>query len=242
MSGLDEWIAGLGADGSLVVVLVVALLLGLRHAADPDHLVAVSTLVASEGERPVRRATALGLAWGAGHGATLALFGLPIVLWNGYLPPRLQAAAEALVGLVIVAFAVKLLHVWRAGAFHVHVHEHDGHVHRHLHRHRESPEHEHEHRVLRAPSQAFGLGLVHGIGGSAGVALLLLASIEDQSVAVVALLLFAVATAASMAALSSGLGYALGRRRIRARMQPAVPALALLSAVFGVWYALAALA
>ena len=86
MFGLDDWVAELAHGEALAVVLAVALLLGLRHASDPDHLAAVSTLIASEPEDGTRRAGRLGLAWGLGHATTLALFGLPIVLFHAYLP------------------------------------------------------------------------------------------------------------------------------------------------------------
>jgi high-affinity nickel permease len=72
--GFDELIAGLAGGETLVLVLLVALLLGVRHATDPDHLAAVSTLIASEPESGTRRARKLGLAWGLGHALTLAVF------------------------------------------------------------------------------------------------------------------------------------------------------------------------
>ena len=90
-SGLTTGSPRLAQGGGLLVVLFVALLLGLRHASDPDHLAAVSTLIASDPEDGTRRAGRLGLAWGAGHALTLALFGLPIVLLHAYLPDRSSA-------------------------------------------------------------------------------------------------------------------------------------------------------
>jgi hypothetical protein len=245
--GLDQWLAGLGHGASPAVVLAVACLLGLRHASDPDHLVAVSTLVAGEHERPWRRAGRLGLAWGLGHATTLAALGIPIVLAGSYLPELLQRIAEALVGVVIVALALRLLRRWRLGGFHVHAHEHDGVVHRHVHRHAERLEphpaaHAHAHPVPRTEAQSFGVGLVHGVGGSAGVGLLLLASIDGRGEALAALGLFAGAAAASMAVLSTGAGFALARPAVRRRLPRLVPALAVLALLFGVWYAFAAVA
>src|SRR4051812_25904363 len=114
MGHLDDLIAGIGAGGGLPVVLLVALLLGLRHATDPDHLTAVATLIVSDDRRGRARARTLGLAWGAGHATTLFAFGLPIVLFEAYLPDPLQRAAEAAVGLIVVALAVRLLVRWRA--------------------------------------------------------------------------------------------------------------------------------
>ena len=88
--GLDQWVESLGRGGSPAVVLAVAVLLGLRHASDPDHLVAVSTLVAGDPHRPWRRASRLGLAWGLGHATTLVALGIPIVLFGRYLPAGLR--------------------------------------------------------------------------------------------------------------------------------------------------------
>src|SRR2546425_7708869 len=109
MFGLDHTIASLSDGGTLLVVVLVAVLLGVRHATDPDHLAAVTTLVASRGGATPRSAGALGLAWGAGHATTLFAFGLPVVLYRALLPEPVQAGAETAVGLVIIALAVWLL-------------------------------------------------------------------------------------------------------------------------------------
>jgi ABC-type nickel/cobalt efflux system permease component RcnA len=238
--GLDELIARLGDAGSLPVVLAVALLLGLRHATDPDHLVAVSTLVATEREHRVRRAARLGLAWGLGHATSLILLGLPFVLVAALLPAGVQHAAELVIGLVIMLLALRLFVRWRRGAFHVHGHRHGPVVHRHLHPHAQPADHDHPHRV-RSPLAAYGIGLVHGIGGSAGIAVLLLAGIPQRREALAALALFAGATAVSMALLSSGLGVALGLGPVQRRFARAVPALAALAFAFGGVYSTLAL-
>jgi ABC-type nickel/cobalt efflux system permease component RcnA len=243
--GLDDSIAGLGDGHTLLVVLAVALLLGLRHATDPDHLAAVSTLIASEGQDGVRRAGSLGLAWGFGHATTLFACGLPIVLAAAYLPERVRQAAEVTVGVVIMVLALRLLVRWRRGRFHAHVHRHGGVEHRHLHPHGEHAGHDHEHApepVLgRSPLQAYGIGLVHGVGGSAGIGVLLLAGIADRAVAVLALVLFALATAFSMWLLSCAFGFVLTRGVVVGRVLALAPALGAASLAFGLWYTLAAL-
>src|SRR5881296_2767072 len=106
MFGLDDRIASLGDGTAFVIVAVVAVLLGLRHATDPDHLTAVTTLVAGD-ERDARRAGRLGLAWGLGHATSLLVFGVPIVLFRGYLPEPLQMGAEAAVGVLIIVLAIR---------------------------------------------------------------------------------------------------------------------------------------
>lgn len=244
MFGLDDHIAELARGGGLLVVLLVALLLGLRHASDPDHLAAVSTLIASDPEDGTRRAGRLGLSWGAGHALTLALFGLPIVLLQAYLPDTLQTVAEVAVGVVIMLLAIRLLVRWRRGQYHAHVHRHGELEHRHLHPHH-THAHEHEHipeaRLGRTRWQAFGIGLVHGIGGSAGVSVLLLATIPDKPEAVAALVVLAAGTALSMAALSSAFGYAITRGPVPMRMLALAPAMGVVTLAFGGWYTLGAL-
>src|SRR3990170_6199644 len=197
MAGLDEKIAALSDGVSVWIVLLVAVLLGLRHATDPDHIAAVTTLIAGGRERAARAAGKLGLAWGLGHGTTLFLFGLPIVLFSAYLPERAQQAAETLIGFVIVYLAVRLLVRWKSGKLHVHEHGHDDVRHAHLHAHASSREHGHGHKP-RSAFGAYGIGLVHGMGGSAGVSILILASIESKTLAVLSLVILGGFTAVSM--------------------------------------------
>jgi high-affinity nickel permease len=228
MLGLDDRIATLGTGETLLIVLAVALLLGLRHATDPDHLTAVSTLLAGEREdrAGARGAGRLGLVWGAGHATTLFCFGVPIVLFDSYLPDAVQMGAEAAVGVVIVALAARLLVRWRRGEL--------GAGHRHPHGPHGAP------LRTRSPLQAYGIGLVHGMGGSAGVGVLLLAAIPDHVEGVAALAVFALFTAVSMALASTSFGWVLSRGTVRRAYGAVAPALACASLAFGVWYALGA--
>jgi ABC-type nickel/cobalt efflux system permease component RcnA len=239
MLGLDDRIAALSDGSSIWIVVVVAVLLGLRHASDPDHLAAVTTLLASGKERAVRGAGELGLAWGLGHALTLIAFGLPVVLLNRYLPERIQQAAETAVAVVIVYLGVRLLVRWRQGMFHVHPHEHRGRRHSHLHGHAEERGHAHRHRT-RTPFGAFAIGLVHGMGGSAGVSVLLLAGVESTALAVTSLVLLAVFTAVSMWLLSTVFGLTLVSRPLRSSFNGVAPVLGVSSLAFGIWYATAA--
>jgi ABC-type nickel/cobalt efflux system permease component RcnA len=253
--GLDERLAELGGGPSLLLAIAVALLLGLRHATDPDHLTALSTLVLTDEERSARRAGRLGLAWGLGHATTLLVLGLPVVLLNRFLPDAAQRAAEGAVGVVIVVLAVRLLVRWRRGCFHTHPHEHAGvaHVHPHVHVHEpddharahataHAHDHEHAEALGRSPRAAFGIGLVHGAGGSAGVGVLLIGAMPGHAVAAVALVLFAGATALSMAAVSAAWGGALATGPVARRMVALAPVFGTLSLLFGVWYGAGALA
>jgi ABC-type nickel/cobalt efflux system permease component RcnA len=248
MLGLDESIAKLGSSG--MMALLVAILLGLRHATDPDHLTAVSTLFLADRRHGPRRATLLGLAWGLGHAATLFGFGLPVVLFGRYLPDPVQRGAEAVIGLLITLLAVRLLVRWRRGYFHVHAHSHAGvrHAHPHAHEHpggsdRHPAQHIHSHaeELGRSPAAAFGIGLVHGVGGSAAVGVLLVGGVTGRVNGVLALLVFAAATAMSMALVSTVFGFALARGAVRRRVTDLVPLLGAASLIFGIWYSLGAL-
>ena len=225
MFGLDDWIAGLSEGASVGVVLFVAVLLGLRHATDPDHIAAMTTLVASGRERAARSAARLGAWWGIGHGVTLVVFGVPILLAERYLPERLQQGAETAVAALIVFLGLRLLVRWRHGYFDLHAHLH--------------PDREHRHPV-RTPLGAFVVGLVHGMGGSAGIGLLLLAAIPSETVAVVSLLLLAIFTAVSMTVVTVGFGLTLTTRPVAALTNGLVPVLGVASLAFGFWYAAAA--
>jgi ABC-type nickel/cobalt efflux system permease component RcnA len=240
MFGLDDWIASFSDGTTLLLVAPIAIVLGIRHATDPDHLTAVTTLLAGTRERASGAAARLGLSWGFGHAVSLFAFGLPIVLFKSYLPEPVQQGAETTVGIVIAALAVWLLVRWRRGLFHLHLHAHEAGLHAHGHIH-DGSDHPHRSSRARSPLQAFGIGLVHGMGGSAGVGVLLLASIHDRGIAVAALALFAICTALSMAALSTGLGLTLTRGRVAGLFPRIAPALGLMSLSFGVWYALGAL-
>jgi ABC-type nickel/cobalt efflux system permease component RcnA len=232
MFSLDDSLARLSDGTSLVLVIAVAVLLGLRHATDPDHLAAVTTLIASTEQR-ARDAAKLGLAWGIGHALTLFGLGVPIVLYRAYLPGAVQRGAETAIGFLIAGLAVWLLVRWRRGAFHAHAHEHDDRSHAHLHSHREG---RHAHARSRTPLGAFGVGLLHGIGGSAGVGILLVTTIDSRALALAALAILATFTAASMTLLTTGFGLTLASKPL-GRF---VPALGTASLSFGLWYALGA--
>jgi high-affinity nickel permease len=245
MSAIDGWLEGLlHGEVGVGIILLVSLLLGLRHASDPDHLAAVTTLIASGEERhQVRKAGTMGFLWGLGHGTTLVLIGLPLVLLNQYMPDIVGKIAEVAIGCIIVLLAIRLLVRWRRGFYHVHVHTHDdGEAHRHVHSHVEDESHGHAHRVpMRTPLSSYGVGLVHGIGGSGGLTLLLISTISDKAQATGALLLFAAGTAVSMALLSTAFGLVIAGGPIARNFERVAPVLGVLSVAFGVWYALGAL-
>ncbi len=146
-------------------------------------------------------------------------------------------------GVIIILLAARLLIRWRRGHFHAHTHSHGGEpVHRHVHSHESDSSHEHAHRVpFRTPLSSYGIGLVHGIGGSGGLTLLLLSTIPDSGQATGALLIFAGGTAVSMALLSTAFGLAIAGGPIGRNFERLTPALGAASLAFGTWYMFGAL-
>lgn len=232
-----------------MMALLAALALGLRHATDPDHLTAVSTLVFAEEQHGPRKAGWLGLCWGLGHASTLVALGLPIVAFGVHLPERLGQAAELLIGAVIVALALRLLWQWWRLQAHAHLHSHDDSSHVHLHVHPQahvpegSPPHRHAHASAlgRTPLAAYGIGLIHGVGGSAAVGLLLVSAMPGRVSATTALLLFAAGTAVSMAMVSAAFAWTLERGPVLRQVGRIMPLFGATSLAFGVWYGAVAL-
>lgn len=222
---------------------LVAVLLGLRHATDPDHVTAVATLVLSERDRSRSRAGVLGLAWGLGHGVTLFGLGLPVVLAVPFLPPGIQGIAEIAVGAAIALLSIRLLVRWKQGYFHVHPHEHAGmrHAHPHVHEdaeaHGDDAAHAHRHARGRTLGGSFAMGLLHGVAGSAAAGLIVIAASPGTTGRIMALAMLAAGTALSMAVVSTALGQVVARGPAR-RFEALVPAVGLAGLAFGVAYGL----
>lgn len=238
MLDLETQIAGFADGAAVPVALVLAVLLGLRHATDPDHLAALATLSAGTERRTSRGAGALGLAWGLGHGLTLSAFGAPLIFFGRGLPEAAREGAEAAIGVMIVVLSLRLLRQWRRGKLHLHEHEHEGRIrHVHIHAHAGAQNHRHEH-APRTRLRAFGIGLLHGLSGSAGATVLVLAAVESNVVALVSLILLAGGAALTMTVLSTGFGLVFVRPSALDRLRPLLGTAGL---SFGVWYGLAAL-
>ncbi len=210
----------------LLSIIVIGFVLGMRHATDPDHVVAVTTIVSQQ--RNLKRAALVGAFWGLGHTVTIFVVGSAIILLNVVIPVRLGLAMELAVGFMLI-----LLGGWSLAGFaqslrspavvptlqpvpglpevHEHAHSHGDLVHTHVHGH--GPAHVHhlgEGNPISRLDRIFGkstayqfvrplaVGIVHGLAGSAAVALLILASIRNSTWALAYLLVFGVGTIAGM--------------------------------------------
>jgi ABC-type nickel/cobalt efflux system permease component RcnA len=231
---LDVWLTGLFEGAPLLVALGIAFVLGLRHASDPDHLVAVTSLVTSEQGGGTRRAARLGAWWGVGHAATLVLIGLPLIALKSRLPAWLEQGAEMAIGLVIVALALRVVLKWARGDYRRGAHHHQEGEHRHLYR----GDREHRHQAVRGPRQAFAIGALHGLAGTGAVVVLLITALPDQLEAAAALAVFAPMSVASMAACTTVYSWLLTRPVIDPVFRTVlIPLLGAFGLLFGLWYA-----
>lgn len=229
---LDAWLTGMLEGAPLLVSLAIAFVLGLRHASDPDHLVATTSLVAADGG-DARRAVRLGVWWGLGHAAALLAIGLPLIAFKSHLPTWLESGAEKAIGVVILLLAARVIVKWVRGDFRAGPHTHAHERHRHLRR----GEDDHRHRPVRSPEQALAIGALHGLAGTGAVVLLLIAALPGTLEAAAALAVFAPMSIASMALLTGAFAWVLTRPVIEPIYRAVlIPALGMFGVMFGLWY------
>lgn len=206
-------------DTSAYATLLVGFALGLRHATDADHLVAVTTLVSHtpEGHASGHRSTLIGAFWGLGHLVTLFAAGGVLVLLRVKVPPRVEWGLELLVALVLVWLGVHTIRNCFTGRYHFHVHQHGARSHTHLHFHpRGKAGHEHaSHAGASHRSGPLLVGMAHGLAGTAGLTLLVLSSIPSRALGVLYLLVFGLGALVGMAAFSALLSVPLARAKSR---------------------------
>src|SRR6185295_16389635 len=233
--------------GSLsgVTVLIIGFTLGLKHATEVDHVVAISTIVSQH--KNVFRSAIVGALWGAGHTASLLVVGAIALLLRVAVPERVSGLLEFGVALMIIGLGISAL--WRAlrkgTQVHVHEHSHDGLKHKHIHYHEHEKKHEpsstsrHSHAVSRVGFKPLLIGTMHGLAGSGALTLLVLTQISSSWIALLYLAIFGLGSIAGMVLMSGllGLPLALTSRsltQIHGRLQAVA---AVLSICFGVWYA-----
>jgi high-affinity nickel-transport protein len=210
---------------SFVSVVMLGFFLGMRHATDPDHVIAVTAIVSRH--RTLKSAGLIGAAWGLGHTLTIVAVGGAIILLGWAIPPRVELSMELAVGVMLVVLGVGNLRgfrQWRAAAqvagrpeqVHTHAHRHGDYVHTHPH----APE-AHPHRPDATPlgwldrrlgglslyqlARPLVIGVVHGLAGSAAATLLVLALINDAAWAVAYLAVFGAGTIAGMMLITAAL-------------------------------------
>ena len=204
---------------SFLSIIAVGFFLGMRHATDPDHVIAVTTIVSRQ--RNLLKAAMTGIFWGIGHTLTIFVVGTVIILFDVVIPARIGLSMELSVGLMLIILGVMNIVSFMRSArsispqdseiVHRHPHSHGDYVHSHAHGH--SPDahpHSHSQTPLTWLDRLFGriglyqqlrplaVGIVHGLAGSAAVALLILTTIRNPHWAIAYLLVFGAGTVGGM--------------------------------------------
>jgi ABC-type nickel/cobalt efflux system permease component RcnA len=205
----------------LFSILAVGFFLGMRHATDPDHVIAVTTIVSNQ--RNSMRAALIGAFWGVGHTITIFVVGAGIILFNLVIPVRLGLSMELCVAVMLIVLGLVNVAGFlrsiprptprhdQAEVIHSHPHSHGDYIHDHPHAHGPvAHSHPSDHTPLGWLDRVFGqvgayqylrpfvVGVVHGLAGSAAVALLVLSTIRNVRWAIAYLLIFGVGTIAGM--------------------------------------------
>lgn len=213
---------------NLLTIIGVGFVLGIRHATDPDHVIAVTTIVSRQ--QSIRHAGVIGILWGLGHTITIVLVGTGIIVFNLTIPPRLGLAMELAVGLMLIVLGVlnltgttrwiteRFTPEHSAGVVHSHIHRHGGEAHVHTHEHdpdahlgiEEKPQGPGQRLLQRLGLyqllRPLAVGIVHGLAGSAAVALLVLTTIHEPRWAIIYLLVFGLGTIAGMMVITMLMG------------------------------------
>ncbi len=218
---------------SPLAVCLLGFFLGMRHATDPDHVIAVTTIVTRQ--RSTGGAAVIGALWGVGHTLTILVVGAGIILLGWVIPPRLGLSLELSVGVMLVALGLmnltgvlqRVTEVVTPPAgppdmVHAHPHPHGDYVHTHVHGHQpEAHPHAADATPLARLDRRLGslglyqavrplvVGVVHGLAGSAAVALLVLTTIGNTGWAVLYLLVFGGGTVVGMMLITAGLAWPL---------------------------------
>jgi ABC-type nickel/cobalt efflux system permease component RcnA len=236
---------------SAMLVLGFGFVLGLKHATEADHLVAVSAIVSEQ--RSVWRSSVVGALWGLGHTAALFAAGVVLILLRVSIPERVGALLELAVALMIVFLGTRILFILlrQRRDVHVHAHTHGGRTHTHLHFHEREDAHEaaQTHTVSHARHRGLWgwrpvlVGMVHGLAGSAALTLFVLTEVlrggGSRLLGFAYLLIFGLGSVGGMLLMSAliSVPFVLTASRFRRIDAPVRLVTGCLSVAFGLYYA-----
>lgn len=227
-------------DASVWAALTLGFSLGLRHALDPDHLVAVTTIVSEH--KSLARSSLVGTFWGLGHTASLLVIGLVVILLKSSIPDSIALWMEMSVAMMLIVLGANVMwRVARERGFKIHTHEHehdDQPTHEHVHFHSHS-DHDHRHRIFRLGRRPFLVGMVHGVAGSAALTLGVLTTIPSITLGLVYIVVFGLGSVGGMLLMSALIGapFAMTARRFSKINGGIRLAAGLLSVMFGLMLA-----
>jgi high-affinity nickel permease len=203
-------------------ILTFGFILGIKHALDADHLIAVATMVSER--KGFFSSTLVGTFWGIGHTLSLLVVGCVVVFLQLQIPEKLALAMEFAVAAMLILLGMNVLWKLRKGeTVHMHVHTHHGHVHIHPHAHPFQTPHEHVdeishheklpsrilHKAMRHVAEGkrpILIGMVHGMAGSAALMLVVLATIQTTTLALMYIAVFGIGSIGGMVVMSTVVG------------------------------------
>lgn len=187
---------------TFTVALGLGFVLGLKHALDADHIVAVSTIVSEH--KSISMSSLIGTCWGLGHTASLFIMGFVVILFRLAIPPTLALLMEFGVAAMLVLLGANVIRkLFQGKKVHIHAHEHDELTHTHVHIHGVKEEvHGHNH-LFKFGSKPFAVGLVHGLAGSATLMLLVLTTIPSPLAGIFYIIVFGAGSIGGMLIMSS---------------------------------------
>jgi len=192
--------SGVSMDAGLPLLLL-GFLLGMKHALDADHIVAISTMATAQ--RSLTRSCAIGVYWGLGHTAVLLVAGGVALGLRQAIPQHVAALLEAGVGVMLIGLGVSVGWTLLRERMHLHPHTHDDGVgHLHVHSHRDGHDHRHVHRY-RLEYKSLAVGMAHGLAGSAALLLLVLSTVQSFAEGLLYILVFGAGSIVGMAFLGA---------------------------------------
>ncbi|WP_066254087.1 sulfite exporter TauE/SafE family protein [Neobacillus drentensis] len=215
-------------------ILALGFVLGIKHAIEPDHVIAVST-IASQSKKLLRSSLA-GVFWGIGHTATLFIIGIILILMKGEIPEKWAMSLEFLVGIMLVYLGTTTILSFKN--IHVHQHEHDEEEHKHVHSHLHSGKHEHKHQHKNVSYlKSLVIGLVHGLAGSGAMVLLTMSTVKSVWEAAVYILIFGVGTIIGMLFFTTiiGIPFVFSTKKVRLN-KTLTQITGVISIMFGIFY------
>ncbi len=223
-------------DAALLSVLGLGLILGIKHAIEPDHVIAVST-IASQSKK-LWQASLAGVFWGIGHTVTLFIVGVIVILMKGEIPEKWAMSLEFLVGIMLVFLGFKTIISFKN--IHVHTHQHDREVdeHKHVHSHQNGGKHGHPHQHKKTTYLgSMFIGLVHGLAGSGAMILLTMSTVKSVGEAAIYIIVFGAGTVIGMLFFTTIIGIPFVLSKKRTSISGTLGILTgVISTIFGVYY------
>ena len=230
---------------SIIAILTIGLVFGLKHATEVDHVVAITTIVSRH--KNIFHSALVGALWGAGHTVSLLIVAAIVLSLRVTIPEAVSGWLELGVAIMIIFLGFSALRRALRESAHVHVHQHnhDGLSHKHIHFHERETRHEpalqsqHSHAVSRLGWKPILIGMMHGLAGSGALMLLVLTQISSSWLGFLYVATFGFGSIVGMLLMSGliGLPFAFSSRKLTHLHQGLQTVAAVFSICFGFWYA-----